>query len=62
VKIIIDFGSCYTTKTMLKGDFTMWVITVFEKKDVRIFEFTNKGEATKALEGFKKNAILSFTK
>ncbi|EFI68772.1 MULTISPECIES: hypothetical protein [Lysinibacillus] len=40
----------------------MWVITVFEKKDVRIFEFTNKTEATKALEGFKKNAILSFTK
>jgi len=29
---------------------------------VRIFEFTNKTEATKALEGFKKNAILSFTK
>lgn len=40
----------------------MWVITVFEKKDVRIFEFTKKNEATKALEGFKKNAILSFTK
>ncbi|MFD4492273.1 MULTISPECIES: hypothetical protein [Lysinibacillus] len=40
----------------------MWVITVFEKKDVRIFEFTNKNEATKALEGFNKNAILSFTK
>lgn len=39
----------------VKGDFTMWVITVFEKKDVRIFEFTNKNEATKALEGFKKN-------
>ena len=32
----------------------MWVITVFEKKDVRIFEFTNKTEATKALEGFKR--------
>lgn len=46
----------------VKGDFIMWVITVFEKKDVRIFEFTNKNEATKALEGFKKNAILSFTK
>ncbi|GAB0170772.1 hypothetical protein LSPCS325_42090 [Lysinibacillus sp. CTST325] len=40
----------------------MWVITVFEKKDVRIFEYTNKSEATKALGGFKKNAILSFTK
>ncbi|WP_283164733.1 MULTISPECIES: hypothetical protein [unclassified Lysinibacillus] len=40
----------------------MWVITVFEKKDVRIFEYTNKNEATKALCRFKKNAILSYTK
>jgi len=52
----------YYKKTKSKGDFTMWVITVFEKKDVRIFEYANKIEATKALEGFKKNAILSFTK
>ncbi|WP_369436271.1 hypothetical protein [Lysinibacillus fusiformis] len=39
----------------------MWVITVFEKKDIRIFEYTNKNEATKALARFKKNAVLSFT-
>ena len=32
----------------------MWVITVFEQKDVRIFEYTNKGEATQALKRFKK--------
>ena len=40
----------------------MWVITVFEKDTFRIFEYTNKGEATKALKGFSKNAILSYTK
>lgn len=40
----------------------MWVITVFEKKDVRIFEYTNKNEATKAMQSFKKNAVLSYTK
>ncbi len=44
------------------GDFTMWVITVFEQKDVRIFEYTNKKEATQALQHFKKNAVLSYTK
>lgn len=46
----------------MMGDFTMWVITVFEQKDVRIFEYTNKIEATQALQRFKKNAILSYTK
>lgn len=40
----------------------MWVITVFEQKDVRIFEYTNKSEATEALKGFKKNAVLSYTR
>ncbi|MEC1177397.1 hypothetical protein P9B03_02775 [Metasolibacillus meyeri] len=40
----------------------MWVITVFEQQDVRIFEYTNKDEATKALQGFSKNAVLSYTK
>lgn len=40
----------------------MWVITVFEKKDIRIFEYTNKDEAIKVLAGFKKNAILTYTK
>ena len=39
----------------------MWVITVFQEKDVRTFEYANKGEATNALQRFKKNAILSYT-
>ncbi|WP_268258003.1 hypothetical protein [Bacillus ndiopicus] len=40
----------------------MWVITVFEQQDVRIFEYTNKEEATIALQSFSKNAVLSYTK
>lgn len=40
----------------------MWVITVFEEKDVRTFEYAKKGEATIALQGFKENAILSYTR
>lgn len=40
----------------------MWVITVFEKKNVRTFEYANKGEATSALQNFNKNAILSYTR
>lgn len=39
----------------------MWVITVFEEKDFRTFQYENKNEATTALEQFKNNAILSFT-
>ena len=40
----------------------MWVITIFEQKDVRIFEYTSKGEATEALKRFNTNAVLSYTK
>ncbi|MEO4054774.1 hypothetical protein [Solibacillus sp. CAU 1738] len=40
----------------------MWVITVFEQKDIRIFEYTTKGEATQALKRFNKNAVLTYTK
>ncbi|MFJ7735602.1 hypothetical protein ACIQ2D_04585 [Lysinibacillus sp. NPDC097287] len=40
----------------------MWVITVFEEKSYRIFEYTNKDEAIKALAGFNKNAVLTYTK
>lgn len=40
----------------------MWVITVFDKKDVRIFEYANKDEATRALVKFKKHAVLTYTK
>ncbi len=41
----------------------MWVITVFNnQQDIQIFEYTNKSEATKALQGFSKNAVLTYTK
>jgi len=46
----------------VKGAFHMWVITVFDKKDVRIFEYASKNEATEALAKFKKNAVLTYTK
>ncbi len=38
----------------------MWVVTVFEQKFVRIFEFTDQTEAKQALARFQKNARLSF--
>ena len=40
----------------------MWVVTVFEKEAVRIFEFDLKEEATKILLNYKGSAILSYTK
>ncbi|WPK11267.1 hypothetical protein R6U77_15440 [Lysinibacillus louembei] len=40
----------------------MWVITVFEQQNVRIFEYTNKDEAMQALQRFSKNAVLSYMK
>jgi len=40
----------------------MWVVTVFNKQEVRIFEYTNKEEATKAMETYANKAILSYTK
>lgn len=39
----------------------MWVITVFEEKEVRIFEYSDKNEATSALESFEENALLTYT-
>ena len=40
----------------------MWVITVFNNiQDIRMFEYTNKEEATKAMAAYK-SAILSYTK
>ena len=39
----------------------MWVITVFEKKSFRIFEFASKAEAVKAYVKFH-NAVLSYTR
>jgi hypothetical protein len=38
----------------------MWVITVFEKMNVRIFEYQDKNEALLALQQFDQNALLSF--
>ena len=41
----------------------MWVITVFEDQfNVRMFEYTEKSEATEALKSFNEAAILSYTK
>jgi hypothetical protein len=39
----------------------MWGITVFEKMNVRIFEYQDKNEALLALQQFDQNALLSFT-
>lgn len=44
-----------------KGECTMWVITVFEQNNIRTFEYTNKLEATNALQQFNQHAILSYT-
>ena len=41
----------------------MWVITVFNNQnDVRMYENKKKNEATKAMQAFAKNAVLSYTK
>lgn len=39
----------------------MWVITLFEQKSVRIYEFAQKVEAIQAMKHFGRNAILSYT-
>jgi hypothetical protein len=39
----------------------MWVITVFEKMNIRIFEYRDKDEALLALQQFDQNALLSYT-
>ncbi|MBB4824914.1 hypothetical protein HNO89_002140 [Sporosarcina luteola] len=40
----------------------MWVITLFEHKSVRIYEYAQKVEAIHAMKHLGKNAILSYTK
>ena len=40
----------------------MWVITVFNNQDVRMFEYATKEAATKAMAAYDNNAILSYTK
>lgn len=48
-------------KFKLKGESSMWVVTVFEKNTVRMFEFAKKGEASLVMKKFPGLAILSFT-
>ncbi len=48
--------------TILKGDPSMWVVTVFEQNSIRMFEFTEKSEASIVMESFQGTAILSYTK
>ncbi|WP_255363031.1 MULTISPECIES: hypothetical protein [unclassified Sporosarcina] len=40
----------------------MWVITLFETENVRIFEYAKKAEATAAMEKLNEYAVLSYTK
>lgn len=40
----------------------MWVITLFDQENVRIFEYAEKTEAANAMKNFSKNAVLSYTK
>ncbi|MDN4493452.1 hypothetical protein [Ureibacillus aquaedulcis] len=40
----------------------MWVVTIFEEKTYRIFEFETKEEALMVLETIESPAILSYTK
>jgi len=46
----------------LKGDPSMWVVTVFEKSSIGMFEVVKKSEASLLMERFPGLAILSFTK
>ncbi|MEK4494694.1 hypothetical protein [Ureibacillus sp. FSL W8-0352] len=39
----------------------MWVVTLFEEENFRIYEFETKEEAVKAMEELQLPAILSFT-
>ncbi|WP_255397360.1 MULTISPECIES: hypothetical protein [unclassified Sporosarcina] len=39
----------------------MWVITLFDQENVRIFEYAEKAEATSAMENFNKYAVLTYT-
>ncbi len=39
----------------------MWVLTIFEKSNVRMFQFDTKEEAVKALEATTLSGIISYT-
>lgn len=51
----------YNKKINLRGDPSMWVVTVFEENSIRIFEFADKSEASMLMESYNGSAILSFT-
>ncbi|WP_168193846.1 hypothetical protein [Lysinibacillus sp. SGAir0095] len=40
----------------------MWVVTIFEEKTYRIFEFDTKEEAMTVVQNTEAPAILSYTK
>ncbi|MER1999971.1 MAG: hypothetical protein ABS882_09350 [Lysinibacillus sp.] len=40
----------------------MWVVTVYEQNEVRMFEYTTKNEAQLAVQIFNQPTILSYTK
>jgi hypothetical protein len=40
----------------------MWVVTVYEQNNVRMFEYTTKNEAQLAVQIFNQPTILSYTK
>lgn len=40
----------------------MWVVTVYEKDAVRMFEYTTENEAQLAVQIFNQPSILSYTK
>lgn len=39
----------------------MWVITLFDRANVRIFEYAEKAEAIKAMKNFNNYAVLTYT-
>mgnify|MGYP007126055325 CR=1 FL=1 len=39
----------------------MWVLTIFENNNVRMFQYETKAEAQKALKATSQPAIISYT-
>lgn len=39
----------------------MWVITLFDQENVRIFEYAEKAEATNAMKNLNEYAVLTYT-
>lgn len=40
----------------------MWVVTVYDQNEIRMFEYTTKNEAQLAVQIFDQPTILSYTK